>query len=309
MVRNLKPPRPFATRSPTRHRRPPRRRSPVNQHTPPPPRPLPPQPKPAGDAPAMSVDDIKAKLSNGSRDADWTTKRAALAALGRLVDKHGAEWFTPALQRELSGGLLEQLRTERSALVSDACALLGRLGAEHGRAIAPLVERLLPEMVVVAGAGNKTIAKFVRPTLLALAGSVPLGPRGLADVHRTASASKNAAVVEVAARYANVALGCWPDDALPGLGGGGHGGGSGEAAASTAASAGSSALGAPADGAGPVGGPDHPSLSGASLRDVLCASLLSAITSPHEGVRRVGRVNFRLLRLRFPSAAADFERR
>lgn len=252
----------------------------------------------------MSVDEVKAKLSNGSRDADWTTKRAALAALGRLVDKHGAEWFTPSMQRELSGGLLEQLRTERSALVSDACALLTRLGGEHGRALAPLVERLLPEMVVVAGAGNKTIAKFVRPTVLALAGSVPLGPRGLADVHRTASASKNAAVVEVAARYANVALGCWPDDALPGLGGG-------EAASTSAALGATTSFGAAAaaDGAGPVGGQDHPSVSGASLRDVLCASLLSAITSPHEGVRRVGRVNFRLLRLRFPAAAADFERR
>ena len=158
----------------------------------------------------LSLTEISSRLVE-RRDADWKRKKEALAALGRFVAKHGIEKFDAAAQKQVSAGLLEQLKTERSQLVSDACALLVRLAGEHGRAVSPLVERLLPDMIEVTGAGNKTIGKtFLKPAVLSLAGSVPLGPKALVDVHRVmaggSAAAKNPTTCEAAARYVNVAL-------------------------------------------------------------------------------------------------------
>ena len=90
------------------------------------------------------------------------------SCVAQVAAEGDGEWLPAHLQRELAPGIAAQLTTERSALVSDASRLLETVAARQGRAAAPLVEKLLFDALQVAGAGNKTIAKFVRSAVTAV---------------------------------------------------------------------------------------------------------------------------------------------
>ena len=138
------------------------------------------------------------------------------------------------------------------------------MAATQGRAACPLVEKLLFDALVVAGAGNKTIAKFVRSALTSVMTRCAT-PRLLPELARAYGHTKSTSVHEVVFRGVNAVLACWPDDVMAGV-------------------------------------DKDPSRE-------LCALVMAGISSSAENCRRIGRVNFRLLKARYPRVGAAFELR
>ena len=211
-----------------------------------------------------TVDEIRARLSDPKRDAPWVPKLNALTAIEQIVARGGTDALPPHAQREIAPGVAAQFTTERSALVAEAARVVEGIVRDHGRAFAPLIERLLYDLLLVSGAGNKTIAARVRPVLAAIGAACPT-PRAFGEAARAFAASKAPGVHEGVFRLVNAALAGWDDAAMRAV-------------------------------------DKDPS------RD-LCVLVLAGVTSGAETCRRIGRINFRLLRLRYPRIAAALELR
>ena len=104
------------------------------------------EPQPSATAPS-SIAEVCTRLSAANKDEDWTVRNAALLALPSLIAPLASqpEAMRTALDA-LGAPLVLALSDLRSALVRSACDACRELATAHGRAVAPLIAHVLPQV-------------------------------------------------------------------------------------------------------------------------------------------------------------------
>ena len=102
--------------------------------------------------PPSSIADACSRLSAAGKDDDWTVRNEALLALPQLLAPLASqpEAMRTALDA-LGEPLVLALSDLRSALVRSACDACREITTAHGRAVAPLVAHLLPQLLLNLG--------------------------------------------------------------------------------------------------------------------------------------------------------------
>ena len=77
--------------------------------------------------------------------------------------------FTPAMQREAAGPMLELLRAERSQLVKEAVGATCAIAEHMGRDLAPFAVAVFKELVAATGAGSLSPAPRKRDSSAVIA--------------------------------------------------------------------------------------------------------------------------------------------
>jgi hypothetical protein len=260
----------------------------------------------------MAFSDILAVLAEAETETTWARKRDALEALAELPF---VEPLPPAAQRQLLNPLLAAFGSERSIVVGRAQAAVSSIALRMGPRCPvlfsePLVSRLIElsgrkGAAMMARAATRALCDAVRaapaPNALVMSASKCMGGRGGggsggggggggAPVPGGAAVEANSGCREAAARALNVALCTWPREPIFRAIGAGSVAAERAAGASTAGSAPSASASASAVASLVTDADPFPTL------------LLAGICDRDETVRRLSRVNMRLLAARFPRA-------
>ena len=148
------------------------------------PRPPPPAPRPPLTDKKELKDAIAAacellRETGVGKEEDWEKRSASLRALPALLAQAAAVGFFEAMLeseyhgRRLAKHLSYQLADLRSQIVRVVCGVLGEVGREHGRAVAPLVVGVMPQLLKNLYVSVKAISASSHETALELASIAP----------------------------------------------------------------------------------------------------------------------------------------
>lgn len=128
------------------------------------------------------------------------------------MSKGGATYLTAANQRELAPALVATFANERSQLPRIAATVLRTVVAALGDDAAPLVERMLKELVRLAGGGNSTLSRANMAAALSIAQYVH-SPRLVPELSRAWAEHKaRENVRSTVYRAINIMLAHWSDE-------------------------------------------------------------------------------------------------